>query len=86
MEGPEKFAAAAGVFLYQFGRLEARVGDIAAPAARDADLGEEMGGRFEEGDRAVLAQLLRTRDRREEAGGSSAEDGDTARVGGHGRR
>jgi hypothetical protein len=50
MEGPEELAAAARVFLYQFGRLEAGVGDIAAAAARDADLGEEVRGRFEKGD------------------------------------
>ena len=50
MEGPEKFAAAAGVFFHQFGWLEARVGDVAAAAARDADLGEQMRGRFEKGD------------------------------------
>jgi hypothetical protein len=85
MERAEELTAAAGIFLHQFGRLETGMGDVATPAARDADLGEEMGGRFEERDRTILTQLLGAGDRREEAGGSSAEDGD-AWVGGQGRR
>ena len=79
MERAEQLTAAAGIFLHQLGRLEAGVRDVAAPAARDADLGEEMGGRFEERDRTILTQLLGAGDRREEAGGSSAEDGDATR-------
>jgi hypothetical protein len=48
-------------------------------AAGDADLGQQVGGGFEEGDRTILAQTFRAGDRREEAGGSSAEDGDATR-------
>jgi len=81
VEGPEEFAASSRVFLHQFGWFEAGVGDITAPASRDADLGEEVRGGFEEGDDAFLAHLFGAGDRREEAGGSSAEDGDVARVG-----
>ena len=52
------------------------MGDVAAAAAGDTYLGEQVRGAFEEGDLAGLAEGLRARDRREEAGGSSAEDGD----------
>jgi hypothetical protein len=50
VEGPEQLASAARVFLHQFGRLEAGVRDVAASAARDADLGEQVRSGFEEGD------------------------------------
>ena len=82
MEGAEEFAAASRVFLHQLGRFEAGVGDVTAAPAGDADLGEQVRGGFEERDLAGLAEGLRARDRREEAGGSSAEDGDMA-GGGH---
>ena len=82
VEGAEQFAAAAGVAFHQLGRLEARVGDVAAAAAGDLDLREQVGCRLEERDLPVSAQGLRAGDRREEAGGSSSDDGDVA-AGGH---
>ena len=78
MEGAEEFPSAPGVFLHELVWFEAGVGDVASPAARDADLGEQVGGGLEEGDLAGLTEGFRARDRREEAGGSSAEDGDVA--------
>ena len=76
MEGAEQLTSAARVFLYQLGGFEAGVRDVAAAAAGDADLGEQVRRGLEERDGVRLAQALRARDRREEAGGSSAEDGD----------
>ena len=82
MECAEEFASASWVFLYQLGRFEAGVGDVTAATTGDADLGEQVRSRFEEGDFAGLAEGLRAGDRREEAGGSSDEDGDVE-GGGH---
>jgi hypothetical protein len=43
VEGADERPAAAGVMGGQFARVEAGVGDIAASATRNADLGEELG-------------------------------------------
>ena len=78
VEGAEQFAAAAGVAFHQLRRLEAGMGDVATAAAGDLDLREQVGRRLEERDLPAAAQSLRAGDRREEAGGSSSDDGDVA--------
>ena len=50
VESSEELTPAARVFLHQLGWFEAGVGDVASTTTGDADLGEQVRGRFEQGD------------------------------------
>ena len=70
-EGAAQFAAAARIAQYEFARVLAGVGDVAAAAARDLDLGQRLGALLEHGDaRAGLGGV----DGGEDARGAAADD------------
>ena len=75
MEGREGFfqvLAAARVVLGERGGGEARVGDVAAAAAGDFDLGEELGGLLKQ-DHLRRGMVTGRRERREEPRRAAAD-------------
>ena len=67
VEGSEQLPAAARIFFHQLARLEARVRDVAAPAARHAHLRERMRRGLVNRHFAGRAELLRAGDGREKS-------------------
>ena len=75
MEGRNQFAFAAWIPLGERSRIEERMRNIAASAAGDANLGEELCGALEERN-VALSIRLRASDRGKESGSTAAGDYD----------
>ena len=75
MERRDERAFTARIMLAQPPRIEAGVGDVAASAAGDPDLGEELRAAFEDGD-FILRIGPCASNRGEESGRASADDCD----------
>jgi hypothetical protein len=73
MEGAPQFASAAGVVGDQIARVVAGVGDVAAAAAGDANLAQDLGALLQEEHRRPVI-LTPGGYRGEEPGGTSADD------------
>ena len=65
--------AATRIVLHQHGGIETGVGDVAAPAAGDANFGEQ-GGRLFQNDDVLVRILFRAGNRRKEPGRAAADD------------
>src|SRR5581483_11912880 len=72
---PAQSRGAAGIKADQLGRVKTGVGDVATPAAGDADFGEEMAA-FLENDDAQVRSGFGAGDGGEKTGGAAADDDD----------